>query len=321
MNSGSMPGYDLINVVEVTDRTVAAREREAAERVVRYPQLLGAGPAHFWLAEYDGRWRIRGNAELDPWDVRTSLASRLRFASEEVTGDDERAEMLDLASRLDPEQYEVTKPEAGNEWVVTGKRYRVIRGHEFVRWGDDGPEPSRATDADPGGGHAEEAYVFDPAAPTTPTDAALRLDLVNLVPDPQWVSPETAADARAALTAYPGVVLLPVCHRAMEVDDAGRWTPIGQGSPGPGQARETLADYFRLMLPRFPPEDWTPGDVEEAVKAAEHLAGDPATDFVVAGRHFRIVRGIRMIRVGRDGPEPARPSDERLYPEWLADTA
>ncbi|WP_203982422.1 DUF5954 family protein [Sphaerisporangium rufum] len=313
MTPGSMPGFGLINVIEVAGTALAAQEREAAERSVRYPALMGGGPAQFWLAAYDGRWRIVLGAESDPWDVRVGFASHLRRTGRRTRDPAVRAEMFRLATRLDP-GLDRGRPARGNEWVVGGRRYRVVRGHEFVRWGADGPEPARVTDVDPADRHPERGFLLDPVAPTAPTEAALRLDLVNLVPEPGTVSAQTWLDARAALERYPGIVLLPLCYRAMELRD-GDWTPVGQAS-GPGRAREALAGYFREILPRFPPPGWTADEVAEAVRTAGCPPGRITGDLVVAGHLFRIIRGVRMIRVGPDGPEPSRASDEPDLPDW-----
>ncbi len=39
----------------------------------------------------------------------------------------------------------------------------------------------------------------------------------------------------------------------------------------------------------------------------------PGHSFGVRGREFRIVRVSRMLRLGRDGPEAPRPSDQEPY--------
>ena len=106
-------------------------------------------------------------------------------------------------------------------------------------------------------------------------------------------------------------MLLPPEFTVVEdVDD--RWRPLTSGD-GPQDARDALAHYFRVILPRYAPDGTPPpsaGELAEYARAADRVETNRGVEFVACGRRFRIVRVVRMIRVGPDGPEPARPSDE-----------
>lgn len=299
-----MPGYDLINVVRDLGPVAAVRDQEAAERMRAYPKIVGAGPPDFGVAEQSGgAWRILLLGAADPYSARVDLAVRLRERSERH-GPRERGGMLAVADRLDPEVGEST---TDTDFTAGGRRYRIVRVLGFTRFGEDGPEPVRPTDTDEG---PVRSFVLDPVAPVGPSDAALRLELLSLVPAAGTVPEVLRQEAVAAIRNHPGAVLLPPEFAVAEdLDD--RWRPI-TGGDGPQDARDALAHYFRVILPRFPPPGTapSPGELAEYAHAAEQIDGDRGVEFVACGRRFRIVRVARMIRVGPDGPEPCRPSDE-----------
>ncbi|TDD94772.1 DUF5954 family protein [Actinomadura rubrisoli] len=300
-----MPGYDLINVVRELGPVEAVRDQEAAERMRVYPKIVGAGPPDFGVAEQrGGEWRILTLGAMEPAGARIDLAIHLRETSAGRRAC-VRREMLAIADRLDPE---VGEADTGTEFRVGGGRFRIVRTLGFTRFGDDGPEPARATDTEEG---PVSSFLIDPTAPVGPAGAALRLELLSLVPAAGTVPEELRREAVAAIRRHPGVVLLPPEFTVVEdLDD--RWRPL-TGGEGPQDARDALAHYFRVILPRFTPPGMappSPGELEEYARAADHVETGRGVEFVACGRRFRVVRVVRMIRVGPDGPEPARPSDE-----------
>lgn len=334
MSFEGMPGHDLINVVRDLEPVAAVRDQEAAERRRAYPGLAGAGPPEFGCAEQaGGAWRILSLGAPSPGAARAGLAEHLRG----LAGDHDQAvgkELLRLADALEHGRAGDTAPEAcpdgrpggdrdgrpggmpdgsrggpeRNECTAGPLRFRVVRVPGFARFGDDGPEPARVTDS--GEGPAPDPRI-DPAAPVGPADAALRRELLGLVPQPGAVPEEERREAAAATEAYPGVVLLPPYFTVME-DRDGLWWPVARGA-SPQEARDALAHYFRVLVPQDAPAGCappSPGELAEYARAADRIDAAGGIEFMACGRRFRIVRLIRMIRVGPDGPEPARPSDE-----------
>ncbi|WP_131739960.1 DUF5954 family protein [Actinomadura roseirufa] len=300
-----MTGYDLINLVRDLGPVAAVRDQEAAERMRVYPKVVGAGPPDFGVAEQSGRaWRILRLGAMEPYGARVDLAVHLR---DTAAGRDRRAreEMRAIADRCDPEVGEAT---ADNDFAAGGTRYRIVRVLGFTRFGEDGPEPARATDTEEG---PLRSFLIDPTAPVGPAEAALRLELLSLVPAAGTVPEGLRQEAVTAIRDHPGVVLLPPEFTVVEdLDD--RWRPI-TGGDGPQDARAALAHYFRVILPRFTPPGTpppSPGELAEYARAADRVDADRGVEFVACGRRFRVVRVVRMIRVGPDGPEPARPSDD-----------
>ncbi|MGP4028269.1 DUF5954 family protein [Actinomadura sp. 3N407] len=330
MSFEGMPGHDLINVVRDLEPVAAVRDQEAAERRRAYPEIVGMGPPEFGCAEQAGGvWRILSLGALDPREARVDLSVHLRG----VAGDHEpavREDMLRIADALEqagleqaaperaaperaaPERAGSAAPEGGagcNECAAGPLRFRIVRVLGFARFGDDGPEPARVTDGEDG---PLREFAIDPAAPVGPADAALRLELLGLAPAEGTVPDELRREAVTAIKAHPGVVLLPPEFTVLE-DRDGLWRPV-TGGIGPQDARDSLAHYFRVLLPKAGPEDCgpppSPGELAEYAEAADRIDADGGVEFVACGRRFRIVHVIRMIRVGPDGPEPARPSDE-----------
>ncbi|WP_433472690.1 DUF5954 family protein [Spirillospora sp. CA-142024] len=300
-----MPGHDVINVVGELEPVAAVRDQEAAERRRAYPQLVGMGPPEFGGAEQAGGvWRILRLGALEPCEARADLGVHLREAA---AGHETavREEMLRLAGLLCPREDE---PAVLNECHAGPLRYRIVRVLGFARFGDDGPEPARVTDAEAG---PLRSFRIDPAAPVGPADAALRLELLGRGHAARVVPDALRREAAAAVEAHPGVVLLPPQFDVLE-DADGRWRPVARGN-GPQEARTALAYYFRVLLPKAVPEDCappSPGELAEYARAADRVESGNGVEFVACGRRFRIARVTRMIRVGPDGPEPARPSDE-----------
>ncbi|TDE35759.1 DUF5954 family protein [Actinomadura sp. 6K520] len=305
MSFEGMPGHDLINVVRDLEPVAAVRDQEAAERARAYPGLVPVGPPEFGCAEQaGGAWRTLSLGAAAPSGARAGLAAHLRGAA---AGHDPAVgkEMLLLADALETAR-DTGGPER-NECAAGPLRFRVVRVPGFARFGADGPEPARVTDAEDG----RPDRRIDPAAPVGPADAALRLELLGLPPAAGPVPEPLRREAASAVRAYPGVVLLPPYFTVME-DRDGQWRPV-VGGTGPQGARDALAHHFRVLMPREAPEGGappSPGELAEYARAADRIDADGGVEFAACGRLFRIVRVIRTLRVGPDGPEPARPSDE-----------
>jgi hypothetical protein len=191
----------------------------------------------------------------------------------------------------------------------------VIRVEKFTLIGDRVMEPPRPTDADP----PEQAYLLrdhliDPRAPAGQWEAQLRLNLVGYLPIPGTVPDTVRTEARHAIRTHAGVVLLPPTFTVVEIK-GDSWEPL-TGAEGPGLARINLARHFTELLPRFREYQGNPAGPAELAKwteAAEQIEAATGPEFAVLGRRFRTVRVSRMLRVGRDGPEGPRPSDQERY--------
>ncbi|WP_157995739.1 DUF5954 family protein [Thermomonospora amylolytica] len=310
-----MAGYDRINVVGDLDPVAAVRDREIGERMRDYPRMVPAGSPDFGHAVQVGNvWRIGCLGSDDPAGARYGLASTLRraVAEREVTDPEVAGAMLRAADRLDPEEGEQL---AKDEWELGDRRYRVIRVEHFTLLGDRVMEPPRPTDTEPvQDARLLRGHPIDPMAPAGPWEAQLRLNLAGWTPVPPDAPQTVRLEARHAVRTHPGVVLLPPTFVVVEID-GDSWRPL-TGGDGPEEARGNLARHFTELLPRLREFEGVPPAPEELAEWAEMRARIEATtgyDFTVLGRRFRIVRVSRMLRVGRDGPEGPRPSDQERY--------
>jgi hypothetical protein len=176
-------------------------------------------------------------------------------------------------------------------------------------------EPPRPTDTDP----PEDAeflsdHLIDPQAPAGRAEAQLRLNLVGYLPIPGTVPEAVQREARHAIRTHAGVILLPPTFVVVEINGTS-WDPL-TGAKGPGLARDNLASHFTEIMPRlrmFEGNPAGPAEVAEWAEAARKIQASPGPEFTVMGRRFRTVRISRMLRLGRDGPEPPRPSDQERY--------
>jgi uncharacterized protein DUF5954 len=311
-----MPGYDHINVVADTDLepVAAVRDREIGERMRAHPKLFPAGAPDFGYAVQTGaEWRIRSAGGGDPSGARYSLASHLRRDAAEREKDAGIARaMRAAAARLDPEDGEQL---AKDEWEIGDRRYRVIRIEKFTLIGGGVMEPPRPTDTDPpDGARLLSDHLIDPRAPAGYWEAQLRLNLVGYLPIPGTVPDTVELEARHAIRTHAGVILLPPTFAVVEIK-GDSWEPI-TGADGPEQARSYLASYFTEILPRlraFHGDPTTPAELAEWNLAAEQIEATSGPEFTALGRRFRTVRVSRMLRLGRDGPEGPRPSDQERY--------
>ncbi|MBO2446862.1 hypothetical protein J4573_07150 [Actinomadura barringtoniae] len=309
-----MPGYDHINVVADLDPAAAVRDRELGDRTLEFGKLVEIGAPDFGYAVQKGtEWRILSAGGGDPEGARYSLAIYLRQSAIEGEWDPETADaMRSVAARLDPEEGEQL---AKDEWEIGDRRYRVIRITKFTLIGNGTMEPPRPTDTDP----PEEArflddYLIDPRAPAGQWEANLRLNLVGFMPPRSTSTAEIEAEARHAIRTHPGVILLPPTFTVVEIEGT-KWKPF-TGGEGPEHARHLLARYFGDILPRlreFRGEPATDAERAEWAEAERHIEKSKGHDFHVMGRHFRTIRISRMLRLGRDGPEAPRASDQERF--------
>jgi hypothetical protein len=307
-------GYDHINVVADLDPVAYARDEDLGKRIHAHPKLFPAGSPDFGYAVQHGtEWRIGSLGASDPSGARYTLAAHLRRTAPEHEKDPEVARaMLAAADRLDPEDGEQFPKD---EWEIGDRRYRVIRVEKFTLIGGGVMEPPRPTDTDP----PTEArlltdHLIDPRAPAGQWEAQLRLNLVGYLPIPGTVPDTVRTEARHAIRTHPGVILLPPTYTVVEIK-GDSWDPL-TGAEGPGLARLHLAKYFTELLPglrEFQGDPATPDEIAAWADAGARIEAMDGPEFVALGRRFRTVRVSRMMRLGRDGPEGPRPSDEERY--------
>ncbi len=294
----------------------APADVEAWKARKAYPCTLCAGGPVFGVAREraEGGWELRpGLAELSPQDARDALAAHLRDRA--GRGGPGSAECAAAAERLDWE--------ALDELMVAGGRYRIVRAERFIRMGPDGPEPPRAGDPDRA---AAGQPPLDPAAglvigapgEADPSAGVLRVELLTALRRNGAVPRDVREDSDAAALTHPCGALLPATFMAAE-REGGRWRPQSTGTDAtPRDARDGLAVHLRVMVPWQ--KDLTDGELDLHLRAADRLDTEQCDELDVAGRHFRIVRVERLIRMGLDGPEAPRPSDpDPLPPPNLQD--
>ncbi|MFE7131188.1 DUF5954 family protein [Streptomyces sp. NPDC057638] len=307
------PAYLTFRVSAQQGPIAAFAEEEAWRARKRYPQIMGAGlPVFHITRELDhGGWEILGCGGNAPQDARDVLASHfLRMANR--TEGAEQAAAREAADTLDWV--------ALDEMTVLGCRYRVVRVEQFIRMGQDGPEPPRPSDPDPARSRPGEGndvpsrtkgFVIDPYTDTGLADGLLRFDLTQFIRARGNAPDEVYDDAKAATRTHPGAVLLPTEYAIAERVD-GHWKPHGASCTSPQGARDALASHFRVFAPVL--DGLGPTEREQYARAADRLDDQRGAGITVAGRRFRITRVEQFVRIGPDGPEPPRPSDFDPYP-------
>jgi hypothetical protein len=305
-----------------TGRLTAAEEEpltaladiEAWKARKRYPSTLLAGGPVFGAAHErdDGGWELHPYfAGLAPQDARDALAAHLRLRARTAAdrGEDKvAAACLAAAELLDREPLDTV--DAGSE------RYRVVRAERFIRMGPDGPEPPRRSDPDSGADPAAGLVVHPADATRYGGAGVLRAELLAALRKKGTVPRDVHEDSRLAARSHPGGVLLPATFMAAE-REGGRWRPHSTGTAAtPSDARDGLALHLRVMVPWQ--QDLTAAEREVYKRAADRLDEQGCDELDVGGRHFRIVRVERLLRVGPDGPEGPRPSDADPVPPPLA---
>jgi len=321
-------------VTESRSSVAALTDVETWKARKAYPSTLFAGGPVFGVARErpSGGWALLPHfTGLAPQDARDTLGAHFRAlvglaasgpGSDAASGsgpdaDRDRpaltaervAEFTAAAERLDWE--------ALDEMTVAGERYRVVRAERFIRMGPDGPEPPRATDperTDPAEGPLDPAagLVIDPDGDSGLSAGILRVELLTALRKNGSVPRDVREDSRAATRSHPGGVLLPATFMAAE-REGGRWRPQSTGTaPTPRDARDGLAVQLRVMVPWQ--KDLTDEEHELYKRAADRLDTEQCDELDVAGRHFRVIRVERLIRIGSDGPEGPRPSDADPVP-------
>ncbi|EPH45373.1 DUF5954 family protein [Streptomyces aurantiacus] len=301
------------DLVRRDDPAAWVSEADAVDASYLYPQLAVRGPV-FGLAaretDDEGPWRLLGDVtEGTPQQARDGLNSLLWFKAKDDTDDrEERRALLSAVARLEREPV--------NELTVLGTRYRVIRGDEFARSGEDGLEPPRPTDPEPADPSWEDrpsppsqdvGFTLDPGRAEGLMAGALRIALRGFTYTGDHFPPAFREDSVRAVRDHPEVVLLPVSFGVAERRGE-RWRPRGALMPTPHDARRLLVHgmtEFWPLLYDFDDAERT----EFAHAAAEFRAAGRANEVVVRDRCYRVCRVERMVRLGPDGPEPARPSD------------
>lgn len=307
----------LIMRVQVDDHPVAAAiEADAADAARRYTHYIIRGPV-FGLAAKEPEeagWRVIAPiADGFPQIPRDALNSLLWMKAKDDTDDPAvRRELLAAVACLETEPID--------EIDVLGVRYRVVRGDEFVYTDHDGLEPPRPADTDalvPDWGECvaepevDSQFVIDHSAATGVVASAERLALQELRYSSERYPADVRADSLLAVETHPGVVLLPPTFRAVERTDTG-WEPLTGVLATPHAARRALVSALTWLWPRMYRLD--EDEQAEYARAAELFkSAGRANELNVLGRRFAIVRIGRMVRIGLDGPEPPRPSDEDPY--------
>ncbi|MGA4843454.1 DUF5954 family protein [Streptomyces sp. G45] len=302
-------------LVRRDDPAAWVSEADAVDASYRYPHLAVRGPVFGLAAREVGDtapWRLLSDvADGTPQQARDALNSLLWFrAKDEAEGRAQRRALLRAVGTLERERV--------NEVTVLGTRYRVVRGEEFARVGDGGLEPPRPTDPEPAVPSWDETpaapshdvgFALDPGRSCGLMAGALRLALRGFAYAGEDTPAAPRADAERAVRDFPDVVLLPVSFGVAERHGE-RWRPRGALMPTPHDARKVLVHG----LTEFWPLLYGLGTADRAAfarAAAEFKAAGRANEVVVRERCFRICRVERMMRVGPDGPEPARPSDQQ----------
>lgn len=318
------------DLVRRDDPVAWVTEADAVEASRRYPHIALRGPVFGVAAREPSAaepgWRLlKPVVDGMPQQARDGLNSHLWFKAKDGTDDPAaRRELLAAVA--------VLERAPADEVEALGVRYRVVRGDEFARTGDDGLEPPRPTDLesvnpsweDPGNVPSPDVgYVLDPDRDEGPMAGALRLGLRDFTYTGARFPADVRADSEWAARTHPDVVRLPVGFSVAERDGSG-WTPCGSLAATPHEARRSLYEGMArvwAMLYRF-------DERKKALyaRAAEAFrAAGRADEASVEDRLFRICRVERMVRLGPDGPEPPRPSDldeygpMKLHPTLHAD--
>ncbi|MGD9483064.1 DUF5954 family protein [Streptomyces sp. TRM70308] len=316
----NVPGYRKVRVTVPAGPEAALADKEAWRAREAYPEILGAGGPIFGVV----REREQGGWEVLPYfgshtpqDARDSMAVHFRTTAQELAEAGEaaaRAAYLAAAERLDWEPLDAL--------TVHGTRYRVARAEQFIRMGPDGPEPPRRSDPapDPRPPSRRRArrtpdpvdwFVIDADTVTGMSEGLLKMELLSLVHGPGTVPPDVRGDSLSAAQTHPGGVLLPPAFMIAERID-GRWAAESGARATPQEARESLSMDLRVMAPVMRRLD--AAERAEYARAADRWDADQDVVLDVGGRHLRLVRVERLVRLGADGPEGPRPSDHDPQP-------
>jgi len=276
------------------DPVAAVLLADARRALAAYPELVALGAVYTAAERVPGGWQVVCPFDPLPQGAREILADHLEDRA--APGSGARARDLAAAART-------LRREPADEVTAGGRRFRIVRIEQLARTGPDGPEPPRPTDLDPlpAGGRVPPARPHELLPDDGPASDLATAELLCQV-----------LDAAAATGNEPsGAFLTPVALApAFTVAERGerRWRPVGRLYDAPQQARDSLATYFRHVVPAV--ESPAATDVARFAEAAELMEDDSRRNGIaVAGRRFRIVRIERITLMDPDGPEPPRPTD------------
>lgn len=318
-----VPDHLTIRVTHQDSPVSQVSETDAFLAGQRYPHVVVRGPL-FGVAVQTPRdrprWRLVDNMDSGfPQDARDELNEVLWLTARDGTEDHrERRRLLAGVARLEKERID--------ELNVGRDRYRIVRADEFARIGGKALEPPRPTDRPEDDVWTTDTevrcdttgFTIDHAAGVHLTEGIQRLELREMVYKTPRFPAEVRADSRRALRSHPGLVLLPAAFRVLERLEES-WTMfLARQFPTPQAARRALVGYLTRTVPavRDIPgwkSEFSERDVAVFAKAVERFTrqrGAQANELRARGRTFQIVRVERMMRIGPDGPEPPRPSDE-----------
>lgn len=305
-------------LIQRDDPAAWVREADAMEASRRYPHLALRGPVFGIAAQDPARgpeWRVvKPVVDGMPQVARDGLQSHLFFMAKDDT--DDPAVRRELIAAV-----KVLEREPVNEVEACGVRYRVVRGDEFGRVGDNGLEPPRPSDREPvewswdrqarDTPSPDVGFVLDPDHADGPAAGAMKLGLRGFTYTGSRFPADLRAESERAVGTHPELVLLPTGFGVVEREGHG-WLPRGALHATPHDARRSLYNGMEeiwALLYQF--DDAKKARYAEA--AQEYRALDRADEFRVDGRFFRICRIERMLRMGPDGPETPRPSDIDEY--------
>jgi hypothetical protein len=270
------------------DPVAAVLLADACRAIAAYPETIPVGPLFTAAERVADGWQVVCPCDPLPQGARELLADHL----EDTAGHDASARSAVRLLRREP-----VGRAAVDEVRTAGRRFRVIRIEQLVRTGPDGPEPPRPTD-------------FDPRPGDDRLPRHRPYDLIadgRCAPDPATLGPVWGPPGGGPAGPFWTPVQLAPAFTVAERPD-GRWRPVGRLHDTPQQARDSLATYFRHVVPAIE----RPGETELAEYERAAVLMEDATrrnGIAVAGRRFRIVRLERLAMIGPDGPEPPRPSD------------
>ncbi|MCY0934878.1 DUF5954 family protein [Streptomyces sp. H34-S4] len=306
-----------MNVELAKHPVAAAQEADASDAARRYAHYIIRGPL-FGIAAQDAgdghRWRVLTPVACGfPQDARDRLNSALWLRAEDDTEDRAvRRELLAAVARLETEPVD--------EVTAAGTRYRVVRCEEIAYGNGDGPEPPRPTDPEPAvrdwepgtrGPDVDAGFVIDHIAAASVMETSKRLALMGLHYRSPRYPAQVRADSPRALRTHAGISLLPTAYRVLERTAAG-WQTASEVLSSPHAARRALVHILTRLRPAVYELPAARRAGYERAAAEFRAAGDSNAVRLDAGRELLIVRMRRLVRIGPDGPESARPSDEEV---------
>ncbi|WP_433325539.1 DUF5954 family protein [Spirillospora sp. CA-294931] len=273
------------------DPVAAVMEADARRSIAAYPELVLVGSLFTSAERVPAGWQILCPCDPVTQGARELLADHLDDRASLTEGG--RGRELRAAARN-------LRLEPLDELRSAGRRFRIIRVDQLVRSGPDGPEPPRPTDLDP---HPHDARSRYPRPYELLPDGLPDPDIASAALLTRLLEPTPLDPEHDQVTP---VLLAPAFTVAERIQ--GRWCPVGRQHETPQQARDSLATYFRHVVPAIEcPSAETRAEYAEAADSISDVTR--RNGITVAGRRFRVVRIERAALSGPDGPEPPRPTD------------